>query len=65
MVEKHFLLVLSFVSVLFISGSADVKTVNPIRKNIIASVYASGEIVAENEHWISAAKAGVLLKKSM
>ena len=63
MVEKHLLLVLSFVSVLFISGCADVKTVNPIRKNIIASVYASGEIVAENEHWISAAKAGVLLKK--
>ena len=49
--------------VYFVCGCADVKTVSPIRRNIVASVYASGEIVPENEHWISAEKTGTLLKK--
>jgi HlyD family secretion protein len=63
MIDNRFLSILTLLPALLIYGCADVKTVNPIRKNIIASVYASGEIVAENEHWLSAAKAGVLLKK--
>lgn len=48
---------------LFLYACTDVKTVSPVRKNIVATVYASGEIVPENEHWISTQVSGSLLKK--
>jgi HlyD family secretion protein len=63
MFESRFSLMFILVAELLIFGCADVKTVSPVRKNIVATVYASGEIVPENEHWISTKKSGTLLKK--
>ena len=48
---------------LFIYGCAEVNVVHPKRRNIVSAVYASGEIVPENEHWLSSARSGILLKK--
>lgn len=63
MIKSRYFAALSLPGVLLIYACADVKTVKPVRKNIVATVYASGEIVPENEHWISSQVSGSLLKK--
>jgi RND family efflux transporter MFP subunit len=63
MFQGHKQFILSLLPALLICSCADVKTVSPARKNIVTTVYASGEIVPENEHWISSEKSGTLLKK--
>ena len=55
--------IFSLLFALLICSCSDVRTVSPVRKNIVTTVYASGEIVPENEHWISSEKSGTLLKK--
>lgn len=49
--------------ILILISCADVKTVSPIRRHIVSTVYASGEIIPTNEHWISTQISGTLLKK--
>jgi HlyD family secretion protein len=63
MIGMRFVVISILMSLCFVYGCADVKTVSPARRNIVVTVYASGEIEPENEHWISAEKSGVLLKK--
>ena len=52
-----------FISCCLIFSCTNITTINASRKNIIESVYASGKIIAEDEHSIFALSNGSIVKK--
>jgi HlyD family secretion protein len=44
-------------------GCDTASVIYPTRKDIVETVYASGKIVPQNEHWLSAQKTGIIIKK--
>lgn len=61
--DKHICRALWIFAGILLYGCSEVRTVSPVRKNIVATVYASGEIVPKNERWLSSVRSGILLKK--
>ena len=59
---KHFIY---FLLPLIYSCSKSGSTVNPMRKDIIETVYASGKIISENEYHVYALSNGVVKEKSV
>ena len=56
-------LLLYFLIVNFLTSCNNYKKINPERKEIIEAVYASGRMVAENEHSLYALQTGTVLSK--
>jgi len=57
---------LSFLSLLLLySCSRSGNTVNPVRKDIIETVYASGKIISENEYHVYSLSNGTVIQKSV
>lgn len=48
---------------LFVACSNSVDTIQPVRKNIIETVYASGKIIAEDEYTVYALSSGTIKEK--
>ncbi len=60
---KNKLLLLSVFAFLFFSCSRTGSTVNPLRKDVVETVYASGKIISENEYTLFALSNGTVKEK--
>lgn len=56
-------LLLYFLTLNFLTSCNNYKKINPQRKEIIEAVYASGRMVAENEHSLYASQTGTIISK--
>jgi HlyD family secretion protein len=62
---RYFFNLLLLLLILSLSACDTANTIRPIQKDITETVYASGKIVPDNEHWVSSQTTGRIVRKAI
>jgi HlyD family secretion protein len=64
-IMRSFFNLLLLLPILIYTSCDNANTIHPIQKDITETVYASGKIVPDNEHWVSSQTTGRIARKAI